>query len=414
MPSNVCFMKLLQSISIGLFFLFSVVVNAQDTLTVMTYNVLNYPSSSPTKADTLKPIIKYIQPDIFMINELESSVGATTILTSALNVDGVTKYNRCTFYAGPNTNNMLYYNSEKLVFYSQQEIPTALRNISEYVLYYKAPNMTSSSDTVFVFCYSAHLKASSGTVNEQKRNQEATVFKNYLDGRANLENVFLGGDFNLYTSAEPAYNTILNGGSVKLFDPISSPGSWNNNSSFASIHTQSTRSGSLGDGGSFGGMDDRFDFIFFNSHLQTGAQGLTYIPNSYSAVGNDGNHFNQSINAGTNNSAPNNVIDALYYMSDHLPVVLKASIPVNVGVNEVKKDKKWKGYYSKGKFVFKSNQTENNLKVVVHDVLGKVIATKVIKNTQEFDLRLNSLQKGVYLIRVFSEKNQKVFKVFKQ
>ncbi|MGB0881831.1 MAG: endonuclease/exonuclease/phosphatase family protein [Vicingaceae bacterium] len=386
--------------------------NSQDTLTVMTYNVLNYPSSNTSKADTLKPIIKYVQPDIFMINELESSAGATTILTDALNVDGVTRYNRCTFYSGPDTNNMLYYNSDKLVFYSQKEIPTTLRNISEYVLYYKAPNMTSSSDTVFVYCYSAHLKAGNLDPNPQKRNQEATIFKNYLANRVNLENVFLGGDFNLYTSAEPAYNTILNGGSVKLFDPISSPGSWNNNSSFASIHTQSTRTGSIGDGGAGGGMDDRFDFIFFNNQLQNGAQGLTYVPGSYKAVGNDGNHFNQAVNSGTNNSAPSNVIDALYYMSDHLPVVLKASIPVNVGVEVVSKKSVWKGYVSNTIFKFKSEQIEENLNVLVHDILGNTIKSKTIKNSQKFDLKLNGLQRGIYFVRVSSNREQKVFKVF--
>ena len=386
---------------------------SQDTLTVMTYNVLNYPSSNSAKADTLKPIIQHVQPDIFMINELESSAGATTILVDALNVDGVTKYNRCTFYSGPDTNNMLYYNSDKLVLYSQKEIATTLRNISEYVLYYKAPNMTNTSDTVFVFCYSAHLKASSGVTNEQKRNQEATIFKNYLANRANLENVILGGDFNLYTSAEPAYNTILNGGSVKLYDPISSPGSWNNNSSFASIHTQSTRTGSIGDGGAGGGMDDRFDFLFFNNQLQTGAQGLTYVPGSYQAVGNDGNHFNQSINSGTNNAAPNNVIDALYYMSDHLPVVLKVSIPVNVGVEELAIQNKWKGYFSKGLFNFTSNQTEEELTILVYDVLGKVVQQNKINKTKTVRLKLKPLNQGAYFVKVVSKNKQETFKVFK-
>lgn len=407
-------MKRLQNTLIIFTFFLTVSASSQDTLTVMTYNVLNYPSSNTGKADTLKPIVKYVQPDILMINELESSAGATTILTDALNVDGVISYQRATFFSGPDTNNMLYYNSDKLVLYSQKEIPTTLRNISEYVLYYKAPGMTAVSDTVFIFCYSAHLKASSGATNEQRRNQEATLFKNYLDGRANLENIFLGGDFNLYTSAEPAYGTILNGGNVALLDPISSPGSWNNNSSFASIHTQSTRSGSIGDGGASGGMDDRFDFIFFNNHLQTGAQGLTYIPNSYKAVGNDGNHFNQSVNSGTNNAAPSNVIDALYYMSDHLPVILKASIPLNVGVQEVSAKNNWKGYFAKDQFKFKSTTIEKELTVFVYDMLGKVVQKKTTQNTNIFNLELLQLNRGVYFVRVVSDSKQETFKVFKQ
>ena len=145
----------LTTLTILLFF--CCLLEAQDTLTIMSYNVLNYPSSNMGKADTLKPIIKHVQPDIFMITELESSVGATTILTDALNVDGVTSYQRATFHSGPDTNNMLYYNSDKLVLYSQHEIPTALRNISEYVLYYKAPVMTAVSDTVFIFRFSFSL-----------------------------------------------------------------------------------------------------------------------------------------------------------------------------------------------------------------------------------------------------------------
>ena len=407
-------MKLLQKTLIIFTLFLSLSASSQDTLTVMTYNVLNYPSSNPSKADTLKPIIQHVQPDILMINELESSGGATTILTDALNVDGVTKYNRCTFFSGPDTNNMLYYNSDKLVLYSQKEMPTTLRNISEYVLYYKAPNMSATSDTVFIFCYSAHLKAGTGETNEQKRNQEATILKNYLASRANLENVILGGDFNLYTSAEPAYNTILNGGSVPLLDPISSPGSWNNNSSFASIHTQSTRTGSIGDGGAGGGMDDRFDFLFFNSELQTGAQGLTYIPGSYEAVGNDGNHFNQSINSGTNNAAPNNVIDALYYMSDHLPVVLKTSIPVNVGVEELGDKHKWKGYFSRNQFNFTSNKIEKELTIFVYDVLGKVVQHKKYNKTKIVNLKLNPLNQGAYFVKVVSKNKQETFKVFKR
>jgi hypothetical protein len=388
---------------------------AQDTLTVLSYNILNYPVSNASKADTLKPIIKHLQPDIFMITELTSGFGAITILNDALNVDGVTYYQKATYFDGPDTDNMLYFNSDKLVLYSQHEIQTTLRNISEYVLYYKAPNMTALSDTVFIYCYMAHLKASTGAANEQQRNQEAVTLKNYMDSRTNIENIFVGGDFNLYSSTEAAYGTILNGGNVLLLDPISSPGVWNSNASFAAIHTQSTRSGSIGDGGSFGGMDDRFDFIFFNNDLLSGAKGLTYLANSYKAVGNDGNHYNKSINATpTNTAAPANVIDALYYMSDHLPIVLKATIPVNVGVDELVIDSKWTGFYTGEVFKFKSNTTEKKMTVLVYDLLGKMIQTENYSNQNEFQLALNNLKQGMYFVKVISSNQQEIFRVFNQ
>ena len=35
-------------------------------------------------------------------------------------------------------------------------------------------------------------------------------------------------------------------------------------------------------------------------------------------MGNDGNHFNADINAGSNSTVPSNVLAALYGMSDHI------------------------------------------------------------------------------------------------
>jgi hypothetical protein len=400
--------KLLLLLSITSF----LTIKAQDTITVMAYNILNYPASNSTKADTLKPIIQHVEPDIFMITELTSSSGVSTILNDALNVDGITHFQNATYNNGPDTDNMLYYNSDKLVLYSQHEIPTALRNISEYVLYYDSPGLTALSDTVFIYCYMAHLKASSGSTNEQKRNQEAISLKNYLSTRTGIENVILGGDFNLYTSSEPAYNTILNSGSVVLQDPISSPGAWNNNASFANIHTQSTRSSSIGDGGAFGGMDDRFDFIFFGPDLVPGSNGLTYVPGSYTALGNDGNHFNKSINdSPTNLSAPTNVIDALYYMSDHLPITIKAYVAANVGVEEEIKKNVWEGFLYDGKFNFSSNKQESRLKFEVFDLLGKLVLTNRFDNQNEVEFQLNGLKGSLYFVKVSSANQQKSFKV---
>ncbi len=406
-------MNLIQKLLLILFLFFMETIKSQDTLTVLSYNILNYPVSSPTKADTLKPIIQYIKPDIFMITELTSSTGATTILNNALNVGAITYYQKANYINGPDTDNMLFYNSDKLVLYSQFEIATVLRNISEYVLYYY-PGLSASSDTTFIYCYMAHLKASTGAANEQQRNQEAVTLKNYMDTRTNIENVILGGDFNLYTSSEAAYNTILNGGNVLLLDPISTPGAWNNNSAYSSVHTQSTRLGSLPDGGSFGGMDDRFDFIFFNNDLLSGTEGLTYIPNSYKAVGNDGNHFNKSINAApANTSAPANVINALYYMSDHLPITIKASLPANVGVSESQADHEWKGFYHNEFFHFKSNSIEKQLTVYVYDLLGKRLHARIFKNQKEFQIRLDNFNQGLYFIKVISDSNQKSFRIVK-
>ncbi len=402
-----------------LFILFTFLLKGQDTLTILSYNILNYPLSNATKADTLKAIIKHTKPDVFMITELTSSSGVTTILNNALNVDGVTYYAAANYVNGPDTDNMLFYNSQKFGLKSQYEIPTVLRNISEYVLYYKSSDIATTLDTAFLHCYMAHLKASNTSADSIQRNQEAVTFKNYLDSKNQpIENIFFGGDFNLYTSQEAAYNTILNGGSVSLIDPINTLDTlqeWGNNASFQTMHTQSTRAGLLSDGGSYGGMDDRFDFILVGNDVMNGTNKLKYVSNSYQAVGNDGQHFNKSINASpTNTAVPANVADALYYMSDHLPILLKVYYDAALSVDEVNSLETWNGYFYNNYFTFKSDQNENKLNVLVFDVVGKLVENQTVSNSNSFKLNLSNLTQGLYFVKVTSLKEQKTFRIVKQ
>ena len=49
---------------------------------------------------------------------------------------------------------------------------------------------------------------------------------------------------------------------------------------------------------------------------------MVYIDDSYTAFGNDGNHFNDAINSGNNFSVSEQIADALHDASDHLPVYM--------------------------------------------------------------------------------------------
>ncbi len=396
--------------------LLSLFAKAQDTITVMSYNILNFPVSNATKADTLKAIIKHVKPDIFMITELAGSSGVSLLLNDALNVDGVTYYQNSAYVDGPDTDNMIFYNNQKFGLKSQHEISTVLRNISEYKLYYKSSNIATTADTTFLHCYIAHLKASNTSADSIQRNQEAVTFKNYLDSKSQpVENILLGGDFNLYTSAEAAFNTILNGGSVTLKDPINTSGNWHSTGSFASVHTQSTRISALPDGGSTGGMDDRFDFIFTGNDVIQGTNQMKYIPNTYKALGNDGLHYNKSLLATpTNNSVPANVLSALYYMSDHLPVVMKMFYTDAISINDVKDVSSWNGYFTNNNFVFNSTKNANKLDVQVFDVVGKIVRIANYSNVYEFNLNFSFLRSGLYFVRVMDNSKQKTFRIVKQ
>ncbi|MFU8843549.1 MAG: hypothetical protein ACNA7V_07060 [Bacteroidales bacterium] len=299
---------------------------SQDTLKAMYYNVLNYPGSTSGRVEYFRTITHYVMPDVILINELISDAGAELLLNIGLNTWGVQKYQKALFTDGPDTDNMLFFNSEKLTLYSQDTIPTLLRFINEYVLYYNSPELAAGADTVFLHFYSAHLKASNTTTDRIKRRDEVMAFKNHIAAKGYPENIFFGGDMNFYSAfTEPGYDSLVNSQVYSLVDPLPA-GNWHDNPDFAYLQTQSTRTSQFG-GGATGGMDDRFDFIFFSHDVINGLNGATYIPESIVSFGNDGNRLNLSLlDPPANLSIPDSVIQALYYMSDHLPVLCQIEI----------------------------------------------------------------------------------------
>ena len=44
-------------------------LSAQDQVKVMYYNILNYPSNTPERSDTLRKIAQYVKPDLLLVNE---------------------------------------------------------------------------------------------------------------------------------------------------------------------------------------------------------------------------------------------------------------------------------------------------------------------------------------------------------
>lgn len=324
-----------------LIFIFQVgFLSAQtDTITIVSYNLLNFPNGRndcgtsninlPNRADTLRKILGYVKPDIFVACEIQTEAGADSILTRSLNVFGASNYVQAEFdfsNTDASLNNSLYYNSEKLTLQWQDVIETSPRNIDHYVLYVNDPNLGIFFDTTFIEIYMCHLKAGSGAQEQADREQQTEQLVDYISTRPQDRNHFVCGDLNVYTSNEACYQNLITG-PFALKDPINKPGNWNNNSTFANIHTQSPRTSGSFDCGSTGGLDDRFDQILVSNNVILGSDSLKYLPNSYKAIGNDGNHFNSNLLASPVNAQyPDSVVRALFYMSDHLPVALKTVI----------------------------------------------------------------------------------------
>ncbi len=394
-------------------FLIFITFNAitQDTVSVMCYNILNFPLTSSSKVDSLKYIVQYKNPDIFMVTELTSLYGSNLILNNALNVNGVNYYSAAQFIDGPDTDNNLYYNSNKFGLKFQEQIATGLRDISEYVLYYKSPDLGTNPDTIFVYCYMVHLKASSGATNETKRQQEAQAMMNHIVAmHPNAENIIIGGDFNFYASTEPAYYTITNNSSVSMYDPVNRPGNWHNNSTFADIHTQATRTTLLPDGGNNGGMDDRFDMFFVSSDLMTGTNRMVSIPSSYEVVGQDGNRFNQSVISPANQAVPQSIASKLYYMSDHLPVYMQFALGGTIGINDHTQSREFE-ILQVNEFLRIKNKKHHTLTLRIYNGIGELITTKTFSDTDNY-VNISTLSPGMYVAYVVDENDNSIYVKF--
>lgn len=293
-------------------------VSGQNSIKFMSYNLLNYPVTSDLINDTTtrhpsyRTIVSAINPDILLTQETNSSAGVGYFLSRVMNANG-NVYSAATFIDGPDTDNGCFYKTSKFNFISNTAIKTALRDINEFKLVH-----IPTGDTIRIF--SLHLKASSGATNEALRAAEVDSLRKYTNSLPIGSKFIVCGDFNIYGSTESAYTKLLQvtaGNTGHFYDPITISGIWNN-PAYALYHTQSPRIRSFG-GGSTGGLDDRFDMILFSKAINDGI-GMSYQTNSMTAYGNDGNHYNDSINRMPNTAVSATIANAIHNSSDHLPV----------------------------------------------------------------------------------------------
>jgi hypothetical protein len=147
----------------------------------------------------------------------------------------------------------------------------------------------------------------------------------------------LGGDFNIGDSTEAAYVELIGSQSNnrgRFFDPIHTPGDWNNHSAFRFVHTQDPATQ----------MDDRFDQLLVSADLVDGS-GLDYLGNStlpyststwndpnhsYRAWGNDGGNYNNPLRTTDNTMVGPAIAQAIITLAGgqgHIPVFLDLRVP---------------------------------------------------------------------------------------
>lgn len=147
---------------------------AQDTLKIMTYNLLNYVVTNIGRDGYYRTIVSTAKPDVLVVQEITSQDAVNNFLANVVNAAGVGTYTAGVFLDGPDTDNAIFIKTGRIQFISNTPIKTALRDITEFKLYH-----TASAETLRV--YSAHLKASSGPDNEALRAAEVDSLRKVTD-----------------------------------------------------------------------------------------------------------------------------------------------------------------------------------------------------------------------------------------
>ena len=398
---------------------------AQDTLTVMQYNLLyygNYQSgfadcyetnnNTQRKDECIRTLVNYVKPDIFTVCEF----GATSALQNDflrhnLNINGANYWQSDNIinYASSNIINHIFFNAQKLGLSKHIALRTNPRDTDVYELYLKTKSL-SAGDTIKLVCIVAHPKAGMGY--ESSRRALMQVAMDYVNQHYPHDNALIMGDFNMYGASEPAYRLLTQTYSnpeICFMDPaalVGGVGEWNNNNQFAAFHTQSTRNYS-DECFSSGGLDDRFDFILMADEITFSYNHLRYVQGSYHAVGNDGRHFNMSVNQGNNTAVPDEVAEALFDGSDHLPVTMKIAVDVHLGVEDLEAQSLYATVApnpASGRAVVSFfNPSQGQVQLELYSLQGQLLQRETAafgEGSQQYELALHDVTKGFYLLRI--------------
>lgn len=364
--------------------------SAQTPFTVMAYNLLNFESTSSDRTPYFKTIMDSIQPDILVLEEVASTAGLTLFKNEALN--GF--YNCGTHIPNGNyTTQAVCYKINRFKFISNTAIKTDLRDINEFKLVH-----LETADTLRV--YGVHLKASDSDSDAAERGAEIQKLRQVTNALTEDQHWIICGDFNFYRSSEPGYlnitnnNSTVNGNAIDVNPLVGEWGTF----SYAKYHTQSPRTRNFG-GGVNGGMDDRFDLIMHSKSVENPG-GLDYVTDSHVALGNDGNHYNDSINEMPNSAVSQAMANALHYASDHLPILAKY-VYNPVGIQE----------YSNPVSSISPNPTDGEVEVNMKEnnsfnysltnVYGQVLLQSAFSGNKT-TIDLSNYSKGIYFLIIGS------------
>jgi hypothetical protein len=441
-------MKINQIVIVFFFLSFNFTLRAQqDTLRVMSYNVLNYgdgcQGTNQTLHGYLKTIVSFIAPDILGMVKMASIQRTPTDFTAispygfcdsivkyAFNSTFPGRYSYCTLtnVLGQSKMNALFYNKNKLGFLTVKTLCTIAEDFDLYKFFYHDPNLATTKDTTFLYVLLNHTQ--SGTPSGP-RDQQDSINLNALRGLFSyLPNLIDMGDFNLHNSAEPGYQYAINpvDTAFKFSDPpfhpdnnLTYPIDWDNSPSLCPAYlTTSTRllANVPNICGTSGGAKSWYDHMLFSPWIVHNSNYIKYIPNSYKAVGNDGHRLSVSINDSSlvpkNTSAPGNVIDALFHLSNKYPIMSSLAVTHNstgvsppdptVGVKEISafahNIKIANPVEDELHIIFPEQLVGQNMHLTWNDLSGKCLKTEYLQIHSSTFAETIDLTRGLYILSI--------------
>ncbi|MCX5691730.1 MAG: hypothetical protein NTV94_18385 [Planctomycetota bacterium] len=230
-----------------------------------------------------------MSPDVIIAQEFASAASLTTFV-SALNTASGSPgdWAAAPFVLGPDSQGVCVYRTSKAVLVDNRTWTIALGSTSttdqpRHTYRYDIRPVGYNAAGTTISMYNVHLKSGSASSDNARRLIETQRIRDNAEGvdtngvgsaKPAAYQFLVAGDMNMQTSSQTSYAELIGSqanNTGRFFDPINTPGSWNNNGSYIFVHTQ--------DPSGAGGMDDRHDQILVSAGLIDG-QGLDYIGNS--------------------------------------------------------------------------------------------------------------------------------------
>jgi len=316
-------------------------------LRVVTHNITNYaggqvPAIQTCYYDSFQG--RSVSADVIIVQEFLSNTSVTDFrnaLNSAPGSPG--DWQAATFVNGADTDSAFFYRTGRVQFLGYTVVSAgsgATNNQPRNIMRYDVRPVGYASAGATLACYSTHMKAGTADTDLSRRLIEAQKIRNNAEFLTAGWSFLVAGDFNIQSSSEEAYQELVGSqadNSGRFFDPIKTPGSWSNSSSYKFVHTQDPASQ----------MDDRYDQILLSSSLVDGF-GYDYLGNpnvaystttwndvnhSYRAWGNDGTSYNTTLRTVGNTMVGQAIAEAIITLAGnqgHIPVFLDLKVPPRV------------------------------------------------------------------------------------